>query len=97
MRVLLSEHLLLRLMVRKIKRSLPAQIIKNPEYNFFDKETNHYIAVKKARYETKIRPMIAVYDKIEDIVKIITVYPSDDSEILSRLNKGRWVNENEKN
>jgi hypothetical protein len=41
--------------------------------------------------------MVAVFDRSEDKVKIITVYPSDKQEILSRVIRRRWIHEKSQN
>lgn len=41
--------------------------------------------------------MVAVFDRNENDIKIITVYPTDKKEILKRLEKGRWTHEKQKN
>jgi hypothetical protein len=82
---------------RKIRKSTPKNIITNGENLYFDTETNHYIAVKKEQYAGKIRPMVAVFDKINGDIDIITVYPTETSEIAARLAKGRWIYEKANN
>lgn len=97
MAIVLSDHLKLRLKIRKINKFLPGKIIKESSEIYFDIETNHWIAIKYDKYAGKIRPMVAVFDKINGDIKIITVYPSDKNEILLRVEKGRWINEKQKN
>lgn len=87
----------MRLKVRKISKSLPRRIIESAEAVYFDIETNHWIAVKQERYAGKNRPMVAVFDRLEDEIKIITVYPSDEQEILARRSRRRWIHEKSQN
>ena len=96
-KIRLSEHLTYRVKIRKINKSIPRKILKNPEYIFYDQTTNHWIAIKDLEYAGKIRPMVAVYDKINGDIEIITVYPTDKKEISSRVEKGRWSYEEQKN
>ncbi len=97
MTIRLSEHLKLRITIRKINKSLPRKLVKNSREIYFDKETKHWIAVKEEKYAGKIRPMVAVFDRTNDDIEIITVYPTDVKEILSRIEKGRWIYEKQKN
>lgn len=97
MKVRLSDHLKLRIKVRKINRLLPLNIIKNPSEIYFDQETKHWIAVKEENYAGKLRPMIAVFDKVNDSIEIITIYPSDKKEIAARLERRRWIYEKTNN
>lgn len=97
MLISLSNHLRLRLRTRKINAALPKRIIENAEQICFDVETNHFIAIKQERYAGKKRPMVAVFDRSENEVKIITVYPSDEQEILARTARGRWIHEKSQN
>lgn len=41
--------------------------------------------------------MIAVFDKINADIEIITVYPSNKVEVEARVSKGRWIYEKTKN
>lgn len=97
MRIRLSDHLKLRIQIRKIDKSLPKKIIENAQEIYFDRETNYWIAVKEEIYTGKIRPMTAVFDKENSDIIIVTVYPSDKKEILSKVEKGRWIYEKQKN
>lgn len=89
----LSKHLRERVVERKIPRSLPRTIVKRAQIIYVDTVTNHWVAVQNARYGGKIRPMAAVFDKIGTAITIITVYPTNEREITSRVTKGRWVYE----
>ena len=61
-----------------------------PASLFIDTVTNHHIAVKKLRYNNKLRPMVVAYDIIESEIYIITIHPSTDKEIRNKQNRGRW-------
>lgn len=93
----LSGHLTFRLKIRKINKEIPQKILKKPEELYFDQVTKHWIAIKKLEYARKIRPMVAVYDKMNGDAEIITVYPTDKNEILTRVEKGRWTHEKQEN
>ncbi len=97
MKIFLSEHLKFRIKVRKINRLLPRKIVENYKELYFDKETKHWIAIRREKYADEIRPIVAVFDRQNSDIVIITVYPSEEKEILSRIGKGRWIYEKDKN
>lgn len=97
MKISLSEHLELRIKIRKINRLLPRKIITCSNEIYFDTETQHWIAIKREKYAGKERPIVAVFDKENNNIEIITVYPSDEKEIASRVEKGRWIYEKQTN
>lgn len=86
-KIRLSEHLKLRIKVRKISPSLPLKIIKKSKEIYFDKETKHWVAISEEKYAGKIRPMVALFDKTN----------SDKKEIEARIKKERWIHEKIKN
>lgn len=93
----LSKHLKLRIKIRKINKNLPGKIVEHSESIYFDILTRHWVAVKKEKYAGKLRPIVAIFDKVDADTVIITVYPSDENEINSRVKKGRWTYEKENN
>ena len=97
MKIRLSEHLKLRIKVRKISPSLPFKIIKKSKEIYFDKETKHWVAISEEKYAGKIRPMVAIFDKTNSDIEIITIFPSDKKEIEARIKKERWIHEKIKN
>lgn len=96
-RIRLSQHVLLRIRIRKIDKRILREIILNPEEIYFDIESKYWIAVKEEEYAGKKRPMVTVFEKKISEVDIITVYPSNRNEIESRVRKGRWTYEKENN
>jgi len=58
MRIVLSEHLKLRLKVRKIPKDLPEKIYREAEARYFDNQTLYKIAVLTAKYAGKERKMV---------------------------------------
>ena len=96
MKIVLSNHLKIRLKQRKIPQDYPKRILKQSDDNFLDSETGHKIAIKKLRYGGKLRPMVVAYDKIVSEIQVITVYPTTELEIGNRAKSGRWIKD-EKN
>lgn len=97
MTVRLSDHLRLRMKVRKIYFRLPRRIVEKPDYLLFDVVTKHWIAVKEETYGGKRRPIVAVFDTIQNEIEIITIYPTDIKEVGSKITRGRWIYEKAKN
>ena len=64
MKVIYTGHLKFRIKVRQISLQLPKTIVKTAIEHYFDNQTNHYVAVKRANYAGKIRWMAVTYDKI---------------------------------
>ncbi|MBI2330543.1 hypothetical protein HYU94_04055 [Candidatus Daviesbacteria bacterium] len=96
MKVILQPHLKLRLEQRKIPQNYPYQVIVKPESKYFDNVTGHLIAVKRLKYNEKLRPMAVAYDIIDDTIQVITIHPVSDQEINNKLLRERWVKD-EKN
>ncbi len=90
-KVLYTDHLNLRLKVRKIPFKYPRKIYEKPEQKYFDSAENYFIAVKKLYYNKKIRNMMIAYEEIENRVNIITIHPISDEKIINRLMNRRWV------
>lgn len=91
MKIILSNHLRIRLAERKIPQSYPRKILEEPEDNFRDSETGHRIAVRGLKYGGKLRPMAVAYDIIGADLQVITVFPTSDREIENRTKSGRWI------
>lgn len=94
MRILLRAHLKIRLKERNIPQDYPIKIVSNPDEKYFDTATNHQIAVKKLKYNEKVRLMAVAYDIIGESTQVITVHPTTDQEIKNKLKRERWI-ENE--
>ncbi|EKD91094.1 MAG: hypothetical protein ACD_30C00047G0019 [uncultured bacterium] len=96
MKVILRPHLKIRLKERKIPQKYPEIIVISPENKYLDTETNHQIVVKKLVYNEKLRPMVVSYDIIDSTIQIITIHPISEQEIQNKLNRKRWI-KNEEN
>lgn len=95
MRILLRPHLIIRLKERSIPQDYPSKIVSDPDDKYFDTATQHQIAIKKMGYNGEIRPMVVAYDIIEEDLQIITIHPTTEQEINSKLRRERWI-KNEK-
>lgn len=91
MKIILQPHLKIRLNQRKISPSFPKKILSKPDFNCFDSQTNHLIAVKKLEYNEKLRLMVVAYDIMGSEIQVITVHPIAEQEIDNKLRRGRWI------
>ena len=91
MRIILKPHLKIRLEQRLIPQAYPRKIFTQADHKYFDPLTNHYIAVKKLKYNKKLRPMVIAYDIINVEIQVITVYPTTEQEIKNRVQNKRWI------
>lgn len=89
--IVYTEHLELRLKVRKIPYHYPKKIYDNPEQKYFDKTEGTFIAIKKLSYNKKIRNMMIAYERKNDDIDIITIHPITDEKIINRTIRGRWI------
>ena len=90
-KIIYTEHLELRLKIRKIPADYPKIIYKSPEQKFFDVSEGTFIAIKKVHYNKKIRNMMIAYDKKDEEIEIITIHPITDEKIINRVVRGRWI------
>ncbi len=91
MKIIYTGHLEFRIKVRQIPLQLPKTIVKTAIEHYFDNQTNHYVAVKRANYAGKIRWMAVTYDKIgSDKIEVITIHPIDRELVENRVSRDRW-------
>ena len=86
-----TEHLKLRLKLRKIPYNYPKEIYENPEQTFFDNIEKNFVAIKRMYYNEKIRNMMIVYENIKNEIHIITIHPITNEKIINRIINGRWT------
>ncbi len=91
MEIRYTEHLKLRLKLRDIPYDMPREIYESAEENYYDNGTSYYVALKRLDYAGKIRTMAIVYDKYEEHISIITIYPIKEHRKDKRIKVGRWV------
>lgn len=90
MKIIYRPHLRRRLKEREIPKDYPKKILQGSEKNYLDTITDHNIAIKRLRYNSKLRSMVIVYDIIGKNRDIVTIYPISESELRNRLKPGRW-------
>ena len=89
--VVYTDHLKLRLKIRKIPEEYPKRIYENPEQKFFDNAEGNFIAIKRLEYNKKLRNMMIAYEEKEDKIEIVTVHPITDEKIINRVMSKRWT------
>lgn len=90
MKIIYRPHLRRRLKEREIPKDYPKKILQESEKNYLDTITDHSIAIKRLRYNSKLRNMVIAYDIIGDNREIVTIYPISESELLNRIRSERW-------
>ena len=86
-----TEHLKLRLKIRKIPKNYPKLIYKNPGQTFYDAYEDNLIAVKKLKYNDKLRNMMIAFEKEGKVINILTIHPITDEKIRNRVLNKRWM------
>lgn len=94
-KIILKGHLELRLVERQIPLDYPEKVILKPDHKFFDSQSLHEVAIKYLQYKDKLRPMMVAYDIIGQEFQIITIHPITDQEIKNKLERGRWIKNEE--
>lgn len=90
MKIIYTLHLEFRLKVRNIPYDLPRNIFKHTEEHYYDSLTKHYVAIHQVEFKGKIREIVLIYDKKEELVEIITMHPIKPYQKITRIKSGRW-------
>ena len=85
-----TEHLKLRLKVRKIPEEYPKKIYENPDQKLFDNLEGTFISIKKLPYNTKVRNMMIAYEEKNEEINIITIHPISEEKIINKIISKRW-------
>jgi len=88
--VIYTDHLKLRLELRKIPFNYPKLIFQQPEQLFFDVIEKRNIAIKRLKYNNKLRNMMIAYEQINGTIEIVTIHPISDEKIINRITSKRW-------
>lgn len=97
MKIVYSQHLISRLKLRKIPNGLAKKVYRNKEVELYDVIKRHYIALSKQELFGKMRLLVVVFDRFEDRIELITLYPTDEQEVNNRIKAGRWIYEKSQN
>ena len=90
LKVVYTLHLKFRLKVRRIPYEYPKLIFNSPESKFFDFLEARHIAIKRLKYNNRIRNMMIAYEDKGSFVEIVTIHPISDEKIINRVISGRW-------
>ncbi len=85
-----TDHLKLRLKIRKIPYEYPRKIYLDPEQKFFDNLEKTHIAIKRLKYNNKVRNMMIAFDVKDSGIEIVTIHPISDEKIINRIMSRRW-------
>lgn len=86
-----TDHLKLRLKARNIPEHYPTIVYKDPEQMFFDAIEGNHIAIKRLKYNKKIRNIMIAYEEKNRNIEIVTIHPISDEKIINRIMSGRWI------
>ena len=89
--IIYTDHLKLRLRIRKIPFYYPETVYRDADYKFFDNLEKSEIAIKKLKYKGKLTNMMIAYEIYGKKVRIMTIHPVNDEQILNRINNRRWT------
>jgi len=92
-RVVYTDHLKLRLRVRRIPREIPKRIYREAEERYYNHSTFRHVAVMSVTYHHRRRKMMIAYDEFPDHVEIVTIHPIENHQISERVLAGRWTHE----
>jgi hypothetical protein len=85
-RIKYADHLHLRLALRQIPEQLPRRIYWRAKELFLDTNTQHRIAVARARYAGKMREMAVSFEDDGETVTLITIHPLKERQKTNRIN-----------
>lgn len=89
-KIVYTDHLRLRIRLRGIPKALPKQIWMEAKERYYDRATEHYIAVMAYKIRERVREFALSYDEKEGVIQLITVHPIKELQKLSRIKTGRW-------
>ena len=89
-KIIYSNHLKNRLLLRRINDQTPKIIFEYPDETYFDAKTDNFIAIKKLDYLGRNRDIMVVYNEQNDTIKIITIHPLKRAQKIRRIESGRW-------
>jgi hypothetical protein len=91
MDIIYTSHLEFRLKERNIPYEIPRRIFDESNDCYYDRITEHYIALHKIEFKGKIRNMSLTFDWQDNKIELITIHPISQNQKQSRIDSGRWV------
>ena len=89
-KVVYTDHLRLRIKLRGIPKILPKQIWLAAKERYYDRATQHSIAVMACAVKERMKEYALSYDEKEGVIQLITVHPIKELQKISRIKTGRW-------
>ena len=89
-KIIYTDHLRLRMKLRGISKLLPKQIWVDAKERYYDRATEHYVALMNFKLKERIKTFALSYDERENVVYLITIHPIKELQKLSRIKTGRW-------
>ena len=86
-----SDHLQLRMHLRRIARPLPRGIYRRAKEIFYDNRTGNFVAVARGRYGGRLREMMVAFSETKDEVTLLTAHPLKPRQKSNRVASGRWI------
>lgn len=90
MKITYTNHLISRLKLRKIPKSLARKVYLNKEIELYDSLKNHYICLSNQKLFGKMRLLVVAFDRFEDRIELITLYPTNETKVENKVKSGRW-------
>lgn len=90
MRIKYSQHIVNRLLLRRIEYDLPKRIFELSTERYFDAATGYTVAVMSVDLYDRMREVMVAYTVENDDVKLLTVHPLKEGQKESRVKSGRW-------
>lgn len=90
MKINYSQHLINRLLLRRIEYGLPKRIFDLSTERYFDGYTGHSVAVMRVDLYEGIREVMVAYYIENDDVTLLTVHPLKQGQKENRIKSGRW-------
>ena len=84
-KIIYTQHLKMRLEIRKFPKYYPMMIYMDPEIMFLDMIEMSNIAIKSLIYNGKHRNILIAYEEDDDCVNILTIHPITDKKIKNRI------------
>ena len=85
-----TKHLKLRLKFRKISEDLPREIYLTAKERYFDTATKKSVAVKRIKFEGKLKEIALIYEETPLFVNLITIHPLKKYQKFNRIKFKRW-------
>ncbi len=89
-KVVYTDHLRLRMRLRGIPAVLPKQIWLEARERYYDRATQHSIAVMSCKVRERVKDYALSYDEKDGAIQLITVHPIKLLQKISRIKTGRW-------